>query len=249
MPGPESNGVDNFWYSFDYGLVHFIAMDSETDFPYSPEYPFIADTHGAGGTPTPEETYPTDSGPFGYINGSYKENESYEQYNWLINDLKSVNRTATPWVIAMGHRPMYSSQNSSYQANIRDAFESVMIDNGVDMYLAGHIHWYERLTPLTDSGAIDQASIISKNAYQTNPGVSMVHVINGMAGNIESHSQLGSDKRQPFSVVLNQKDFGFSKLTVNSATKLTWQFIMGKNGKLGDEFTLTKKASSSSSYN
>lgn len=32
------------------------------------------------------------------------------QYEWMENDLKSVNRTLTPWVVIAGHRPMYSSQ-------------------------------------------------------------------------------------------------------------------------------------------
>lgn len=32
------------------------------------------------------------------------------QYEWMENDLKSVNRTLTPWVVLAGHRPMYASQ-------------------------------------------------------------------------------------------------------------------------------------------
>jgi len=31
MPGEESGGVSNFWYSFDYGLAHFVSIDGETD--------------------------------------------------------------------------------------------------------------------------------------------------------------------------------------------------------------------------
>lgn len=37
MPGSESGGVTNFWYSFDYGLAHFVSMDGETDYANSPE--------------------------------------------------------------------------------------------------------------------------------------------------------------------------------------------------------------------
>ena len=29
------------------------------------------------------------------------------QYNWLLADLKAVNRSITPWLIFCGHRPMY----------------------------------------------------------------------------------------------------------------------------------------------
>lgn len=137
MPGSESGGVGNFWYSFDYGLAHFVSLDGETDFAKSPEYPFVADLSGNETTPKENETYVTDSGPFGYINGSYKVNENYEQIQWLIKDLAAVDRTKTPWVIAMSHRPMYSSQVSSYEKNLRAAFEGILLENGVDAYLSG----------------------------------------------------------------------------------------------------------------
>lgn len=151
---------------------------------YSPEYPFIAETDGKTDLPKKKDTYITDSGPFGYIKGDYTENESYEQWQWLKKDLAKVDRNKTPWIIAMAHRPMYSSQNSSYQIYVGNAFQKLMIDHGVDMYLSGHIHWYERLYPLTIDGTIDQASVVSHNTYHTNPGKSMTHIINGMAGNI-----------------------------------------------------------------
>lgn len=65
MPGNETGGVGNFWYSFDYGNAHFISIDGETDFPYSPEWPFVRDITGNETLPTRNETYETDSGPFG----------------------------------------------------------------------------------------------------------------------------------------------------------------------------------------
>jgi len=137
MPGTETGGVGNFWYSFDYGLAHFVAIDVETDFYNSPEYPFAADVTGNETHPTESQTYITDSGPFGAIDGSYKDNTAYAQYKWLAQDLASVDRTKTPWVIVMGHRPMYSSGVSSYQAHIRTAFQALMLQNGVDVYLSG----------------------------------------------------------------------------------------------------------------
>lgn len=61
-----------FRYSWNYGLVHFIAISTEHD--YSPGSP---------------------------------------QYVWLENDLQSVNRSKTPWVVIAGHRAMYCSQVSA----------------------------------------------------------------------------------------------------------------------------------------
>lgn len=137
MPGKETGGVGNFWYSFDYGLAHFVSINSETDFAKSPEKSFAEDVKGNETHPTEPETYITDSGPFGDVDGSVNDNKAYEQYQWLKDDLESVNRKKTPWVIVMGHRPMYSSATSGYQKNLRDAFESLMLENGVDAYIAG----------------------------------------------------------------------------------------------------------------
>jgi hypothetical protein len=242
MPGPESGGVGNFWYSFDYGLAHFIAINGETDFAYSPEWPFVRDAKTGESLPKENETFVTDSGPFGAIdNNDWRNNEAYEQIQWLKKDLAAIDRKKTPWVIAMSHRPMYSSEVSSYQADIREAFEGLLLQYNVDAYLSGHIHWYERLLPLGTNGTIDASSIVNNNTYYTGTGKSLTHIINGMAGNIESHSTLGSAPLLNITTVLNQKDYGFSKLTFHNATAATWQFVKGDGTGFGDELTMLKK--------
>lgn len=182
---------------------------------------------------------------FGYINGSYKDNKNYEQYQWLAKDLAAVNRTATPWVVINGHRPMYSSQVSGYQTNVRNAFEALMLQHGVDAYFAGHIHWYERLLPLGANGTINSAAVIDNHTYTTDPGVSMTHLVNGMAGNVESHSTLSATQKVlNITAVLNMVDYGFSKLTFKNASVATWEFVHGADGAIGDSLTLIKKKSS-----
>ncbi|KAJ1552278.1 hypothetical protein HK405_011950, partial [Cladochytrium tenue] len=233
MPGNESGGVGSFWYSFDYGLAHFVSLNGETDYPYSPEWPFVRDS--SDGLPTEAETYSTDSGPFGYINGSWKTNTSYEQLVWLQKDLAAVNRTKTPWIVAMSHRPLYSSNTATYQKYMRNAFQQTLLTYGVDLYLAG-------LFPLTSAGAVDTASVVSNTTFRTNPGVSMTHIINGCAGNIESHSTLASGSSVlAITAVLDQQNYGFSRLSVLNATALKWEFVRGADGAVGDELTLLKK--------
>ncbi|KAK3069564.1 hypothetical protein LTR53_011996 [Teratosphaeriaceae sp. CCFEE 6253] len=190
------------------------------------------------------QTYITDSGPFGRIDDNqWKVNTAYEQYQWLKKDLESVDRTKTPWVIAMSHRPMYSSEVSAYQKNIRNAFEGLLLENGVDVYFAGHIHWYERIWPIGNS-TIDTSSILNNNTYQTNPGVSMTHIVNGMAGNIESHSSINASNILNITAVLNQYNYGFSKLTFHNATTMTSTYIKGVDGSVGDQVKVVKKGSS-----
>ncbi|KAJ4155504.1 hypothetical protein LMH87_000744 [Akanthomyces muscarius] len=247
MPGGESGGVSNFWYSFDYGLAHFISFNGETDYPNSPEASFARDVKGSGKAPKANETYITDSGPFGAVNGDITKKESYEQYKWLQEDLAKVDRTKTPWVIAMSHRPMYSSQVSAYQENMRNAFEDLFLKYGVDAYLSGHIHWYERTFPLGRNGTIDKAAIVNNNTFYANEGKSITHIINGMAGNIESHSELAKAKKPlDITCIFDQTHYGFSKLTVVNETVLTWSFVKGGDGSSGDDLTLIRKPASHS---
>ncbi|KAE8356387.1 acid phosphatase AphA [Aspergillus coremiiformis] len=241
MPGAETGGVGNFWYSFDYGLAHFISIDGETDFANSPEWPFQEEVSVNETTPKPSKTFPTDSGPFGEVTGSFKDTKSYAQYKWLKNDLARIDRSKTPWVFVMSHRPMYSSASSSYQKHVRDAFEGLLLEYGVDAYFSGHIHWYERLYPLGANGTIDQAAIVNKNTYYTNPGKSITHIVNGMAGNIESHSELSAGQGlENITAVLDTVHYGFSKLTVVNEKTAKWEFIRGDDGTIGDSLTLLK---------
>lgn len=37
MPSNESGGVLNMWFSWNYADVHFVSIDTSTDFPNAPE--------------------------------------------------------------------------------------------------------------------------------------------------------------------------------------------------------------------
>ncbi|RMJ20050.1 Acid phosphatase [Fusarium kuroshium] len=245
MPGDVSGGVGNFWYSFDYGLAHFVSLNGETDYPNSPESSFARDkAKKHNDTLVPGDTYVTDSGPFGKVEGDINDKKAYQQYQWLEKDLASVDRCKTPWIIVMSHRPLYSSEVSTYQVNMRAAWEELMLKHGVDVYIAGHIHWYERLLPMGFNGTIDMGSVIDNSTYRVNNGKSITHITNGAAGNIESHSFLAKDEPiKNFTQVLDQTHFGFGKMSIIDEGELRWQFIRGDTGAVGDELKLLKQYS------
>ena len=100
-------GNSLWWYSYDYGLVHFTVFSTEHNF-----------TEGSA------------------------------LYQWIENDLQLVDRTKTPWVIAVGHRPMYSSEKypSDYEVTlgIQRALEDMFYEQHIDLAVWGHYHAYER---------------------------------------------------------------------------------------------------------
>ena len=83
---------------------------------------------------------------------------------------------------------------------------------------------------------------MNNNTYYTNPGKSMTHIVNGAAGNIESHSTLSAGQSPAsMTAVLDQLHYGFGKLTFHNSSALTWQYVQGDDGAIGDKLTLLKK--------
>jgi hypothetical protein len=69
------------------------------------------------------------------------------QAQWLENELKTIDRINTPWVIVGLHLPPYHS----YRAHFRSCdlflehYEPLFMQYGVDIVLSGHVHAYGTL--------------------------------------------------------------------------------------------------------
>ena len=73
------------------------------------------------------------------------------QYKWLTNYLStSIDRSATPWIIVQTHVPFYTSSQSHYAEGelMRRVIEPLLYDYGVDIFVNGHVHAYERTVPV-----------------------------------------------------------------------------------------------------
>jgi hypothetical protein len=116
--GGIASGTEAY-YSFDYGNVHFVALDS----------------------------HDTDrSGPADPVNDVCAPGEGGAMYQWLCADLAATDQD---FVIAYWHHPPYSkgshdSDDSGHMEEMRERFVPVLEDYGVDLQLTGHSHSYER---------------------------------------------------------------------------------------------------------
>ena len=111
----------------------------------------------------------------------------------------------------------------------------------VDLANLSHIHWYERMWPMGRNGTIAWDQVINDNTYHVGDGKSIAHLVNGQAGNAESHTVLNGEPQLNLTNVLNYVDYGFSKLTVINETVATWEFIKGEDGSQGDLLWMTKE--------
>lgn len=196
-----------FWYSFEYGMVHVVMFDTETDFTNAPDGP-----GGSAGL---------DGGPFGAPN---------QQIEFLKADLASVDRTVTPWVIAGGHRPWYSTGGSSNVCGpCQTAFEPLLYKYGVDLAIFGHVHNSQRFQPVNNSVA-DPAGL-------NNPKAPM-YIVAGGAGNIEGLSSVGSNLS--FNAFAYADDFSYATVTFQDSQNLQVKFIRSSTGEVLDASTLYK---------
>jgi len=68
-----------------------------------------------------------------------------KQLEWLDKELAS---SGSDWKIAFFHHPLYSSGETHGSADLqRGLLEPVFLEHGVNVVIAGHEHFYERLKP------------------------------------------------------------------------------------------------------
>lgn len=214
MPSSESGGLENFWYSWDNGMAHFIQLDTETDLGHG----FIAPDE-------PNGSEGENSGPFAsYMN---------QQSDWLRKDLESVDRTKTPWVIVAGHRPWYisaSNDSGTICTECKDVFEPLFLQHSVDLVLSGHVHAYERIAPIYNY-QVDPAGL-------NNPKFPW-YITNGAAGHYDGLDPLVRPL-QNYSRFAVDTAYGWSRFTFHNATHLTHEYVASGNGSVLDTSTLYK---------
>ena len=91
---------------------------------------------------------PPQVGPVHFVSMSTEAYFQYagskEQFAWLEQDLASVSRERTPWVIVYGHRSIYCSCDGdcdSAATTVRDGpqgMEELFKKHSVDLFINGH---------------------------------------------------------------------------------------------------------------
>ena len=213
MPSNASGGLGNMWYSYDYGMVHYVQISTETDF--------------GNGVQAPDESLLPGgeaAGPF----GSYPN----EQIDWLQKDLGAVDRSVTPWVVVLAHRPWYASMDAvNLCLTCQSTFEPIFNNHSVDLALFGHIHVYERSAPIKNN--------VTDPNELNNPS-SPWYIVNGIAGHYDGKDTLNK-KLVPGSRFAQDTVYGWSRLVIHNRTHLTHEFVASPNSTVMDSATLYKE--------
>lgn len=155
-----------------------------------------------------------------YLNPYSNTNYTSQQYNWLNNNLATVNRNNTPWVIVVMHCPWYSSNVKHYADTqtvlMRESMENLFYEYNVNIVFSGHVHAYERSYP------------VYKNKTDM---YGPVYITIGDGGNLE-----GLDYKyyeQPvWSAFRNGTQYGHGTLTLLDRKRLLWKWFRNIDGQL-----------------
>ncbi|XP_005111668.1 acid phosphatase type 7 [Aplysia californica] len=207
MPNaPWPMRVDSLWYSLDIGQTHFVSINTETFLYSSP----LRDT----------------------------------QFMWLKEDLikANKNRKSVPWLIVMGHQPLYCSQSvmevdcAKENSVLRGLLEDLFYEQGVDLYLSGHKHSYERTLPMYGG-----------RAFQTdyvNP-MAPVYIVNGAMGYEYMVDEIRSKHFWlPFAQTDGKKEL-FARLNVLDGTRLIWSARAAESNEEVDTIQIVQRNHSS----
>ena len=181
----SANGetTNSLYFSWDYGLVHYVSISTELWF-------------GVGG---------------GGVNTT-------SLMTWLKKDLAAANknRQHVPWIIVQGHRSMYCTCDGDCDGDakkLRAALEQTLFEHGVDLFVNGHEHNYERTYPVFKSKS-DRSNVNPK---------ATIYVVSGAAGSQEMHEPF--TKPQPEWSAFRSNSFSYSRVLVHNYTHLHWQQV------------------------
>eukprot|EP00930_Biecheleria_cincta_P037090 TRINITY_DN25432_c0_g2_i1.p1 TRINITY_DN25432_c0_g2~~TRINITY_DN25432_c0_g2_i1.p1 ORF type:complete len:503 (+),score=78.67 TRINITY_DN25432_c0_g2_i1:160-1509(+) len=226
MPSAESGAHrgSSMWYSWNWGPVHFISINSETDWDGAEERD-TGDSH--------DKKLP--AGHFG-APGEY--------LRWLEDDLKAAAEVRAEalkggagqkWIVVGGHRP--------YRA-IQGAHTDLFAKYGVDMYFAGHAHSYTRSSPVNGTVLVvaggagcDEMAIPSDDDHQ----------VRTCSEETERDQRQGRCK-PGYTAPEGTEEFFTDRMAIGilhaDADRLRWQLYDSVNGSILDEVNITARQDS-----
>ena len=147
------------------------------------------------------------------------------QYEWIENDLRSVNRSITPWLIVGSHREMYTSEDNSVgeteiTEKLQEYLEPVFYKYHVDLNLFAHRHSYERTCPMYQNKCVSDG---------------ITHVLIGMAGQTLEHGKYRPVEWSKY----HDAQYGYTTIYANQ-TYLHFTYYHSNDDKIADQFILRK---------
>jgi acid phosphatase type 7 len=135
------------------------------------------------------------------------------QYEWLVRELKTINRRKTPWVIVTYHVPIYNTfqvhQKDTQLLKMREHIEPLLVENKVNLIFNGHIHAYLRTKPVAYGK-------VTKNGP--------IHIVMGAGGRAAQAAFL-QDEPEDWVEIRDGTIYGYGLLEICNRTHARWDWV------------------------
>lgn len=137
-------------------------------------------------------------------------------------------------IVVQAHKPLYCSTDDYFDCelhchNIAEAVEAILKENSVDLFLAGHLHNYERTWPVFKGN-------VTAKSY-SNPEAP-VHIVIGMAGDVEGLTDRWLSA--PDWRAIRDARLGYAMLDFQDASTMRFEYVLSESGEVADSFVLHK---------
>lgn len=171
------------------------------------------------------------------------------QYKWLENDLASVDRSVTPWIIFGGHRAMYINSNYGeaptsdlvVMALLIENIEPLLFKYRVNLGFYGHNHVVQRMSAVYDSEVVQAATMREDAdgnviAWHDDPQAT-VHMVIGTAG-----ARFTVNYVTPYPSWCEAVFYriGYARVSAVNSTYLNWEWVDSYDGKVYDRMVITQ---------
>jgi hypothetical protein len=135
------------------------------------------------------------------------------QHNWLVDQLQSVDRSVTPWVLLTLHTPIYNTfslhQKDLQIVAARKHIEPLLIEHKVNLVFSGHIHAYLRT-----------GNVAFGKVTPSGP----MHITVG-AGGRKCEAPFLSAEPEPWVEVRDSTFFGYGMFHISNRTHAEWNWV------------------------
>jgi len=166
---------------------------------------------------------------------------------WLAEDLKqaNANRAERPWIVVTTHRPLYCSkkhEDCMTSATRYPTIEDVIYDNKVDLFISGHVHYYERMFPIRRYGLADYEKVPGdvNNNYIKN-AKAPVYILQGIAGHDDYPNHKKAAKPKEFAAYIDTT-YSINTIKAFNSTHMLVENIHSETGFVSDFMYLIKDA-------
>lgn len=203
------------------------------DVEFANIYKQIMDYHQLG---NPYYSYDFGNIHFISISTEHPFEPGSRQYWFIKSDLeKTSNDPKIDWIIVHQHKPLFSTKQDKIVAEeLRDIYQLLFQQYGVDLVISSHNQYYERTYPLLynyESGKEPIIAYHSQSKYPPTDGIVFLTV--GTAGD-----ELDPVIEHPRFYVVQESEFGFLNIMIENGGKTLVGEFRTNDGYVLDYFKL-----------